>query len=346
MNTLLSALVITYYNAPNYGAFLQAYAMQQFLRSKGIEAKIKRHRANNPNLFTFLKDKRTDKAVLEYRNEIQSVIDDAQSRLHFDEKDNCIYDVAIIGSDEVWNVKNMTANHLPLFFRPYKSARQTVSYAPCSGRCAVKHLKLFPYTAGIRKLNHVSVRDDHTEQLMKDFGVKDVQRVLDPTFLHDFHEDLLPINQHEKYLFVYTYGFSADDTQQIIQYARNRNLKIIATGSKCDWADENPMLTPFEWISYIKNSQAVITSTFHGTIFSIIFNKEFVTLANYSNKISSLLDEFSLQDRFSVDGSLLEDKFGKNIDYDRINRIKTEKIAVSEKFLLSSFQEVQNNHVS
>ncbi|MBQ7521435.1 MAG: hypothetical protein IJU14_00980, partial [Clostridia bacterium] len=61
MNTLLSALVITYYNAPNYGAFLQAYAMQQFLRSKGIEAKIKRHRANNPNLFTFLKDKRTDK---------------------------------------------------------------------------------------------------------------------------------------------------------------------------------------------------------------------------------------------------------------------------------------------
>ena len=115
------ALVITYYDAPNYGAFLQAYGTQCFLRSHGVDAQICRHIANKPTIITKLLDKRSDPEVTQYRNKIQAVIDEAQKYLHVT-KGREIYDLAILGSDEIWNVKNLTAVHLPVFFQPYQKA--------------------------------------------------------------------------------------------------------------------------------------------------------------------------------------------------------------------------------
>ena len=330
------ALIITYYEAPNYGAFLQAYATQSFLRAHGVECWICKHCANKPNLLTKLLDKRIPSEVIAYRQEIQAKIDEVQKYLQISGNKASEYDLAIIGSDEVWNIKNLTAVHLPVFFQPYKRAVKTVAYGACAGKCQAKHMKLLPYTSGIRKLDAVSVRDAHTWDMARDLGITDPVRVLDPTFLYPFEKELPPRAMAEDYILVYTYGLSQDQIRGIQEFARKRNLKIVATGSKCEWADENPLPSPFEWLSLIKHSAYVITSTFHGTVFGIIFNKQFATVGNRSNKVSSLLKELRLEDRLVSESAGLDEKLEAVIDYGPVNTIKQQRVNESAQFILNN----------
>ena len=330
------ALIITYYKAPNYGAFLQAYALQQFLKSVNVKSEILVHSANNSTLITKVLDKFEDREVIKYRNKIQSVIDGVQKHLCVSSGKKDLYDIAIIGSDEIWNVKNMTALHLPIFFKPYKRAKKTISYAACAGKCDVKHLRMFPYTVGIRKLDAVSVRDEFTEKTIHKFGIQHVIRTVDPTFLYEFDKEIPQKQVAYDYVLVYTYGLSQAEINHIRSYAKRNKLKIIATGSKCDWADENPLPSPFEWLSLIKYSEAVITSTFHGSVFSIIFNKQFITISNQSNKVKSLLNEMDLASRLITDDCSYEDILERKIDYSHINQIKRIRIEKSMEFILNN----------
>ena len=333
--TKQKALIITYYDAPNYGAFLQAYAMQEFLRTNGVEGEVLGHRAYKPTVITKLLDKRLPLAVIDYRNQIQKRVDEAQRYLNVTAGKG-EYDLAIIGSDEIWNVKNLTAIHLPAFFRPYARAKKTISYAACAGKCQGKHMKLLPYTCGIRKLNAVSVRDEYTELTIKDFGVENPVRTLDPTFLYDFGAELPERTIQEDYLLVYTYGLGQEEIDAIQNFARKQNLKIIATGSRCGWADENPVPAPFEWLSLIKYSKYVVTSTFHGSVFSIILNKQFVAIATQSNKVKSLLNELRLNARLVTQAERVEAVLTETIDFAQVNEIKQEKRNASAAFVFAN----------
>ena len=330
------ALIITYYEAPNYGAFLQAYSTQKFLRQNGVEAKICRHIANKPNILNWLLDKRVPAESLAYRDALKEKIDQAQKYLQYDEDGENDFNLAIIGSDEVWNIKNLTAVHLPIFFQPSKRAKKTVAYAACAGRCETKHMKLLPYTSGIRKLDAVSVRDAHTCEMAKAFGVENPVRTLDPTFLYHFDTEIPPRSIHEDYLLIYTYGLDEKSIHKIQYFAKKENLRLVATGSICEWADENPLPTPFEWLSLIKNSKYVITSTFHGTVFSIQLNKQFITIETTSNKVKSLLEELNLTDRLKNGDWNADDLMNCPIDYNCVNEIVEKRSRESAQFLLDN----------
>lgn len=330
------ALIITYYEAPNYGAFLQAYATQEFLITNGIDARILRHKANKPNFFTRVMDNHLSTKVIEYRNQIQHEIDKVQNHLrmaNYGEQ----FDIAIIGSDEVWNVKNLTARHLTIFFRPYKNSSKTIAYSVCAGSTQPKHMKLFPYTVGIKRLSSVAVRDEYTEKLANKMGITNVKRTIDPTFLYDYKQSVLNRLVPENYLLVYTYGFSEESIKAVQMFASNHDLKIVATGSNCEWGDINPMVSPFEWLSLFKYSTYVVTSTFHGSVFSIIFEKQFAVIENDSNKVKSLLEEFHLLHRKVNPSNNLTDVFKDHIDYNYTNIFVDERRKQSSDYLLSHF---------
>ncbi len=329
-------LIITYFEAPNYGAFLQAFATQEFLKSRNIDAYILPHKANQPSLLTKYFDRRVPPEKLTNRELLQKEIDKVCHRLNL-ASENTKYDVAIIGSDEIWNVKNLTARHLSVFFKPYRNAEKTIAYSACAGSCQKKHMRMFPYTSGVRRLHAVSVRDDHTEKLAHEMGIKDVKRTLDPTFLIDFTSEVPERKISEDYLLVYTYGLNEESILCVREYAEKKQLKIIATGSECKWADDNPMVSPFEWLSLIKYSSCVVTSTFHGSVFSIIFNKQFVVVDTDSNKLKSLLEELELTSRRAARPQTISELFDAPIDYEHINHIVEEKREQSRDYLLSQF---------
>lgn len=340
-----TALIITYYKADNYGAFLQAFAMQEYLSSIGIESEIFSYESKSGKIIKTLykiKSKlngsiHIGKENQQYHKEMLQSVLNYQSKLKFNHNKKK-YDVVIIGSDEIWNVKNIGADHDSFFFSKSKIADKTISYAACSGNSELNHFKLYPFSLrSIKKLDCISVRDDNTERIIKSIGRNDVIRVLDPTFLIDFNKYLPKKSNSDKYLFVYSYGLSETQSEQIKIFAKKHNLKIVATGFFCKWADYNPVPNPFEWIMLLKDAEFVITSTFHGTVFSIQQRKPFAVYNSDSPKINSILKETNLLTNRITDWNTIDEIYKNFSGYNRIETLLKNKIQYSKDFLNSIF---------
>lgn len=333
------AIIFTYYKEPNYGAFLQAYSMQSFLRQNGISPYIYEYDSLSARiatvLYRLLKGKRKiSSQKMDYNNKMENAVLKRQSSLSLYHGSD-YFDLAILGSDEIWNIRNIYASHDPFLFKKSKKAARTISYAACAGNSEIYHFRFLPYAKrGINSLDAVSVRDDHTEEIVKALGRNDVVRVIDPVFLYNLADELPDLHVERPYVFVYSYGLSEDQINMICAVAKENDWEIIATGSSCLWADQNPAPDPFEWVSYIKNADAVITSTFHGTAFSILFNRNFAVLNQWSHKVDSLIREMGLLDRRVSETENMKDILKKPIDYTKANILLKEKQEFSSLFVL------------
>lgn len=344
------AKIITYYKSKNYGAFLQAFALQTFLESRGIDSYILEYTSRTEFLGKVVSIIKSRGKSLrkqqhlpcseDYQCRMAAKVIEEQKKLKKTNELTLPVDVTILGSDEIWNTKNLGAAHDAFLFCPDKHARKTISYAACSGNAQAKHLSIFPYAKkGIRSLDAVSVRDDSTFELIKTIRKGEIDRVLDPTFLIDF-TPFIPEKQHNKpYLFVYTYGLSESEIKEIQDLAQEKELDIIATGTNCEWADYNPVPSVFEWVSYIKNAEFVVTSTFHGTVLSIQQGTNFAVYNVKSPKIYSVLKEINLLDRAVDKQHTLSMIFENQINYTKINELLTHLRMHSQNYLLKYFDE-------
>ncbi|MCD8132049.1 MAG: polysaccharide pyruvyl transferase family protein, partial [Lachnospiraceae bacterium] len=317
------AFIITYYNSYNYGAFLQAFALQEFLKSNNVDAFIWKFDSISAKVFgrvySLLKPSKTTPEQLNYTRGKKESIISAQKYLNLRNRLEKS-DLIILGSDEIWNVKNLGASHDYFMFKKQKLAKKTISYAACAGNTGEELLKKWPCAyKGIKSLDGVSVRDEKTLDIVKSFGRRDAVILIDPTFLIDFTKYLPYISISQPYLFVYSYGLKAEEILAIKKFAIENNLKTVATGCYSPWADENPTPDPFEWVALVKNSELVITSTFHGTALSIQQNVRFAVLNRSSHKIESLLNRFQLLNRMLTSETSLDYLASHDIDYKTIN---------------------------
>ena len=343
METSKRAIILTYYKEPNYGAFLQAYSMQSFLGQNGISAFVYEYNSLSPKIITALYRlvkgrRRISSEKKDYNKKMESAVLKRQSSLNlYHGSDH--FDLAILGSDEIWNIRNVYASHDPFLFKKNRKAARTISYAACAGNSEIHHFRFLPYAKrGINSLDAVSVRDDHTERIVKALGRNDVVRVIDPIFLYDLADELPDLRTERPYVFVYSYGLSKEQVDVICDAAKRNDWAIIVTGTSCVWADKNPAPDPFEWVAYLKNAEAVITSTFHGTAFSILFNKNFVVLNNWSHKVDSLLKEIGLPDRRASDTESVINLLKEPIDFTKVNALLKEKQEFSSKFVLKQLE--------
>ena len=135
-------------------------------------------------------------------------------------------------------------------------------------------------------------------------------------------------------LYAYSGRISAAEATVIRSYAKKQGWKIYAIGGVHPCADRYIDCSPFEVLAYFKNAQAVVTDTFHGSIFSIITGRKFVTIIRksvgmaYGNeeKLSDLLQRLGLLDRMTMDVASLGSIMQQEIDYQSVNAIlKTER---------------------
>lgn len=335
----MNALVITY-SSENYGAFLQAFAMHEFLKTLGVAPKTWHgescfwHAVGT--ISRRLRKGKRSAAAKEYKSGIARKIAKARRLLDLD-GGRGTFDFAILGSDEIWNVRNLEAPHGPLMFRKFGRARKTIAYAACSGNAKSGNFRFFPYAKrGVLGLDAVSVRDDNTEALLRAWGRKDVRRVLDPTFLHDFSASLPEVRHPNPYLLVYSYGLRSDQIQCIQEVCRKRKWDLVVTGSYSDWADANPVLDPFEWISYVKHAEFVVSTTFHGTAFAIHCRKPFAVFGSKSSKLHGLLAELGLSGRTVAEDRPLEALVASPLDYGMFSDGLERKIRDSKDFVRDS----------
>lgn len=333
--------IATLWNARNFGAFLQAYALSSFLQSHGFEVAFindKKNKGTFPMkslVRTFLVRLGVFGVKIKYQYLQDKKITNYHCKFNFCESEKETF-ATVVGSDEIWNISSPYFPHLPIYFGEGANSDVVISYAASSNTSTKEDFIRVLGDNPFAKFNHISIRDRYTKQVVESFlQGKEAQLVLDPTFLLDDYDDILIPTKFDNYLFVYGYGFSEEEQSIIKRVAEKKHLKIVSAGPYLGWTDIQIPASPGEFLGLVKGADFVMTSTFHGTVFSIILQKQFASFCRGNNKVLDILDNLNLSSRncsLNVATTMLEEPINYNIINEELFSLRDSSI----EFLLKS----------
>lgn len=358
---------ITSHDVYNYGASLQAYALMRYLQKAGNEVSIidykpyySKARYNfwyispqfrwrkNPILrffaclalapkrfHTYKRKKAFDTFKVEYLHLTQRF-----STLAELEQAQWDAQMFIAGSDQIWNTDHENgkdpANYLS--FVPFGGKR--MSYAASFGIDYIKPKFQDMVKQNLMRFQQITVREKQGVRILRQLGLSAVQ-VVDPVFLlpkNEWGKLSVSPSIKGKYILVYDFGRNKMMQEFAIRYAKKHQLKILSLNDfvSHSYADYNiNNAGPREFLGLIKNAECFISNSFHGTAFSIIFEKQFFVFNRkdaVNSRMESLMEMAGLQDRLIINESDFE-KMDSHIDYDAVNSRISEYVAQSKDVL-------------
>ena len=299
----MKVCVITPYDSANYGAFLQAYATKLFLESKGHDVYFLRWRDENEKKKEFFNRPKAFKAKVRYyqrysylkrKYEIFTKCNNVFNTINSGEIQKC--DAVIIGSDEVWNITVPKFQKDCFYGININDKILKLAYAPSVSNSSIEDFKCFPrQIEGMKKISLIGARDEETKKIYDCVTGSDVDLVCDPTLLltekeWSFSDAKIDL---DKYILVYSYDIPKTHRKMLKEIAKKRGCKLVAVGLYASWCDLNICCTPFEFCSYIRQAEAVYTTTFHGSIFTLLNHKKCLIRAT-SKKLNDLLERFDV----------------------------------------------------
>jgi polysaccharide pyruvyl transferase WcaK-like protein len=333
----------------NQGAFLQSYGLIKTLEKMGHKAEIMNYKVKeNPEESSLLKKAiRFGPRRLIFALKQRPQFNQAWAELPTSQEwpNDMEFDAYILGSDEIWNYKSPTIGYSPLRFGIGLPKGKVVSYAPSFGPVSHKEKIKGDVSEAINNIKYVSVRDVNSQNIVKNITGLDVPIVLDPALLYDFPIVKNKVNFNN---FILVYGhFEEYEIKKIQNYAKRTGQKLVSlSGFYNKWCDFNIAVTPFEFVDYFHASDCIVTSTFHGTIFSILANKPFVNLLGEgyrANKVLSLLNMFDISDRVVDDGADIYNIMVREINYSEVNVTRNKLKEGSYNFLERSLDQIEKN---
>lgn len=342
---------------PNYGAVLQAYALQSVLKSLGHDVSsidLERRSLRNISRYYISRLKNViyggnildnygygNKKFKKFIKNELTLTEKVNFERDFYRSDIQGFDAYIVGSDQVWRPKYVM-NIDRYFFNFVGKGKTKISYAASFGT------ELFDYTIEeknrcleyIKEFKGISVREvDGLDKCEKEL-LSTASLVLDPTLLVDtdeYNRLISKYSQDENVSEVFCYILDKNMTKlKSIKTAFPQAFFINGEGNCKDKAK----VCISSWLKGIRDSEIVITDSFHGVVFSIIFNKNFVAIGNKKRglaRFTSILSLFNLMDRLIIDDKLtyvhLHEISSTDIDYDKVNEILNLKKEESISFL-------------
>ncbi|MCD1653162.1 polysaccharide pyruvyl transferase family protein [Treponema zuelzerae] len=317
-----------WWSEDNYGQLLQCFALQKYLIESGHDAFLIRYdprndykkdkfrvfKILNPKLVFFkitsflFSKKKTNRQFNTFRSDFIKSTNVLYH--HYKElvEHPPIADMYITGSDQVWNFPDSYVRYENLinayFLNFGASDIKRISFAASFSRQKIgKSLQAYIKPL-LSKFDYVTVREIEGLSLCRSLGCNNAKLILDPTFL--INSNQYPITEKKdsnlKYIFVYLLGSKCYYPKtQIEQFASENHLGIKYVYSQGNM-NKGIEASIHEWISLICNSEYVITNSFHGTVFAILFNKKFVSLPLSSffkeanTRLNTLLSFFQLED--------------------------------------------------
>jgi hypothetical protein len=330
--------IVTLYTALNYGAFLQAYALQNILKNLGYESEFLNPKTSVIDEIKYGSFIRKDPQRVIFNIKKYCTFKHSLSKMRIANKISNVsteyYDTVILGSDEIWNLCNSSFKHLPLFFGNGINTNNLITYAASCGETTTEQIKNDPNAQkGYSIINHFSARDENTASTIEALTGKKATPVLDPTLLFGNFNQVEENIDIKKYILIYTYGFNGNQIKRIKEFARTKNLKMISAGFYYKWCDMNLPVTAFTFLTLVKNADYVITPSYHGVIFSIIYKKQFGVFTHMRMKVESILRQFDLNDRILDENKNIEDIIDKEIDYPKVESLLGEKRRQSIEYL-------------
>lgn len=248
------------------------------------------------------------------------------------------FEAVITGSDQVWRpMYNVYIQDMYLKFVPDKIKK--IAYAASLGVDTWEYKKALTRICAklVKRIDAVSVREETGVNLcQKHLGV-DATCVLDPTILAgaSTYKPLLKEKKGPNYLFAYILDITPAKKEYVEGIAKANNLEI-----KIHGADKNAILSVEDWLSMIANASFVVTDSFHGTVFSILFHREFYSIVNMQRggtRFSSLLNPLGLHERL-CDVSPINPLRVIPINWNAVESLLEEKRRNSLDFLIKSLE--------
>ena len=366
--------ICTFYNNNNYGSYLQSFALLNKLKSLGNEvylidfkdySKPWNRRLRNltiinrlkcilthPRLiFEALKARFVNKASISCTPSLTSKFHEfANKNLTFFPGNymDGSFDAFITGSDQVWKITLPGLHYV--FFLQFCPKEQRISYAASLGSDVIPTFNrkfLYRY---LKSFKAISVREDSAVHLLGTLGlgISPVQ-VLDPVLLvgeNFWLETIEIVPKSMGYIFLYfldTIDNNIEILKKLIERYPQYKVLIVETGVKVEGIKGIEYIepTPNEFVSLIRNSEVVITDSFHGTAFALLFSKEFYVLPrNYTiypgqrDRLLSLLRMFNCTSRYITHAAKID--IVDSIDSSYIKSVLKEQQNISNDFLVSS----------
>lgn len=379
--------IITLFDNGNYGSELQSLAMNGYLESKGHKAVFIKVKAKNkflralellfdrirktyilrkdPELSLYNKDHESNQA--KQRNispGLRKKIHDFMAiritmervpRWAFPPKRSI--DSFICGSDQVWSALRIPL--APEFFLSTVASSRKIAYAPSLGIDNVP--KYFQKKAGeyIKDFKHLSVREDAAKDSLKEYLDMDVVQVLDPTMLvgKEYWDSLLEKEgikePHFNYVFCYFLGEIPPMILSVIERFSESKKVIMLPYEEDSKRVRNGLYQeaePLEFVNLIKYADCVLTDSFHGSVFSVLYGKRFVVTkrshvgkVSQTSRIKSLLRMVHQEERYCSEKEDVERYLSQDINIDLIDTEIRKMWAVSRSFLDNALQEVASS---
>ncbi len=359
--------IITMHNVANFGAVLQTYALKHVVESKGHNAEIINYKPwyrrglrlyfpvmdGNPVIKLLRCLKWLPKRLRwqkPYKNFVKSEIRDVTDIYYSPEdleKNPPIYDVYITGSDQVWNPDSTCGLDKAYFLSFAPSEKIKLSYAASISAQALQPEQVSSLTEWLSDYNGISVREDTAKALLSDIGIENVVQVLDPTLLltkdewHGFG-NRSQIQPEDKYLLI----FILNNSSELIRYGEKVAKELGLKAYKLGWdffKDRNTDVdfafrSPYDFVKLFDNAEFVVTNSFHGTAFSVNFNKPFITCPSSENnpRFMSILRMLNLTNRVYNPKKPICEYINDKIDFGAVNEILEQRRKTSVQFLFKT----------
>lgn len=313
----------------NYGAVLQAFALQHYLeQQQGVEVEIvdfttsdhlldhkvfKKQKTKNPvvwlkyYIFTFF-------YYRQLKRRISRTWEFKEKYFHFTRRYSTVEDVIknhpkediyITGSDQVFNPN---ARYVPVYYLSFEKGNgKKVAYAPSFGISKFNDEIGEKISDYIKDFDFLSCRESAGADYLSLLTGKKVPVVVDPVMLHDAEEwskVAVSPNYGKNYIFIY----DLNGAENLVKIAKNiqkhtRQPIVCLTNNRLKIYPVNKQLYdagPAEFVGWIRDASYVVTDSFHGTVFSLIFSKQFFTFIateQTSSRIKNILGVVGMENR-------------------------------------------------
>lgn len=358
-------------SSDNYGQTLQSFALQKYLNNQtDIKAEVIRYYSKR--LPWFVRGKSLVKSVLlwfcpniDEKKAAQIQSNKKRNFYCFKKRNICYskqicygkeqlgkfsskYDVLIAGSDQVWSMLLDNPQNSVYFLDFGKKTQRRISYAASFGLVEYPQSLQNELRKQLSRFDAISVREDDGLSICHSCGMQ-AEVVLDPTFLLEkkvYASMTLPCHK-KPYVFLYVLNINSKEDLYWNRFSDALKSKTILGTNASGYTSRQILLDGVEyenstieqWLSNIANAELVITTSFHGVVFSIIFQKNFIFIplqgenSKSNNRVDSLLLKLGLEERRLTSENLIDELLNIPIDYHKVIPKLDELRKKSETFL-------------
>lgn len=350
--------IITFQRAINFGAALQSYALQEFIKKQNYNAGIYDYiKPVTIGINATLKGK-VKKILTKFTRDKKAKSREVQKYAEFREKYfNLNLDIKsrifVTGSDQVWNLNSSMDSMFFLQFLDESVCK--ISYAASMAKTDIPNDRKDLVKKYLKTFDAISVREEGIKESLTPLCDKDISVNVDPTLLHDktFYRNIAsPVDGiPEKYILAYILHIPKNGNKLIKWLRRETGLPVVLLDSSgaVGMVIKNNMVVrdagPQEFVYLFDNAECVVTTSFHGTCFSLIFEKEFYSVVNPDSpsRISNLLKKVGIQ---PISESDTQFERRNNIDWEHVRQILAPERERSRQYICDAFEKAKTKQVS